>query len=65
MEYKPSAMNTIADALSRRDTADAGELMVLSLPTFALFDDLCTELVEDPELRSLRDDVVASRRGEQ
>jgi hypothetical protein len=65
VEYKSSATNIVADALSRRDTAEAGELMALSLPTFALFDELRAELAEDPELRSMRDEVMAGGRGEQ
>jgi hypothetical protein len=65
VEYKSSAMNIVADALSRHDTAEAGELMALSLPTFALFDELRAELAGDPELRSMRDEVMAGERGEQ
>jgi hypothetical protein len=65
VEYKSGATNIVADALSRRDTAEAGELMALSLPTFALFDELRAELAGDPELRSLRDEVMAGGRGEQ
>jgi hypothetical protein len=65
VEYKSGATNIVVDALSRHDTAEAGELMALSLPTFALFDELRAELAGDPELRSLRDEVMAGRRGEQ
>jgi hypothetical protein len=36
VEYKPGATNTVADALSRCDTVDVGELMALSLPLFTI-----------------------------
>jgi hypothetical protein len=49
VEFKPGAMNIITDALSRRNTTDDDELLALSTPTFALFD----------ELRALRNEVVA------
>jgi hypothetical protein len=65
VEYKSGAMNIVVDALSRCDTADVDKLMALSLPTFALFDELRTELAGDPELRSLHDEVMAGERGEQ
>jgi hypothetical protein len=65
VEYKPGATNIIADVLLRRDTAYVGELMALSLSTFALFDELGAKLAGEPELRSLRDEVMAGGRGEQ
>jgi hypothetical protein len=37
-EYKPDAVNVVANALSRHDTADDGYLYSLSVPTFMLFD---------------------------
>jgi hypothetical protein len=65
VEYKFGSTNIVADTLSRCDTADAGELMALSLPTSALLDELRAELVGDPELRSLRDEVMVGGHGEQ
>jgi hypothetical protein len=58
VEYKPGAKNTVVNALSRCDMADAGELMALSLPSFTLFDELRAELAGNPELRALCDKVV-------
>ena len=34
VEYKPGTANTVADALSRRDTAEEGALLALSAPCF-------------------------------
>jgi hypothetical protein len=65
VEYKSGATNTVANALSRRDTEEAGELLALSLPSFALFDDLHAELAGDPALCTMRDEVLAGGRGEQ
>lgn len=39
VEYRPGHLNTVADALSRRDTEDA-TVAALSEPTFALLDDI-------------------------
>jgi hypothetical protein len=39
VEYKPGAMNAVADALSRRDTVE-GELLALSAPCFDFLDKL-------------------------
>jgi hypothetical protein len=65
VEYKPGATNTVPNALSHRDATDAGELLMMSLPSFVLFDDLHTELAEDPELSAMRDEVLAGGRGKQ
>jgi hypothetical protein len=65
VEYKSGKANIIVDVLSRRDTEATGELMGLSRPSFDLFDELCTELATDTELRALRDEVLTSNRGEQ
>jgi hypothetical protein len=40
VEYKPGAMNTIADALSRRDTSTEGSVLALSAPRFDFVDRL-------------------------
>jgi hypothetical protein len=65
VEYKSGATNTVADALSRRDTEEAGELLAMSLPSFALLDDLHAELAGDSALHTMRDEVLAGGRGEQ
>jgi hypothetical protein len=43
VEYRPGRLNTVADALSRREQDDP-KLAALSGPTFALYDDLRAEL---------------------
>ena len=59
VEYRPGRLNTVADALSRRDAEDAVELdsspgaaCVLSGPSFALIDDIrrATATAEDAQL---------------
>jgi hypothetical protein len=52
VEYLPGKANMVADALSRRDE-DCTMALVLSSPTFTLFDDLrheMTELEDDKRL---------------
>lgn len=39
VEYRPSKLNTVADALSRKDS-EHSELHVMSAPSFSFFDDL-------------------------
>jgi hypothetical protein len=49
IEYRPGRLNTVADALSRRDTEDVAEdaapacavLCIRSRPTIAFIDDIC------------------------
>jgi hypothetical protein len=60
VEYRPGRLNTIADALSRRQS-DVEHLAVLSAPTFRLFDDLCAELQAEAQLRQLRDSIATTR----
>jgi hypothetical protein len=60
VEYRPGRLNTVADALSRREQDDP-KLAALSGPTFALYDDLRAELEHDDALRHLRDTIVAAR----
>lgn len=43
VEYRPGSMNTVVDALSRRDAEATGELLALSAPSFKLFDELRAE----------------------
>jgi hypothetical protein len=56
VEYKPGAMNVVADALSRRDE-ESGELCALYAPLFALFDDVCQEINGDVQLSLPRDAI--------
>ena len=41
VEYKPGHTNAVADALSRRDTPEAGSVLLLSDPRFDFLDRLC------------------------
>jgi hypothetical protein len=50
VEYLPGKVNTVADALPRRDE-DCAMALVLSSPTFTLFNDLRREMTE------LEDDI--------
>jgi hypothetical protein len=50
VEYHPDATNTVAEALSRRETEAASALMALSAPSFQLFDDLRVEHKADQAL---------------
>jgi hypothetical protein len=62
VEYKPGAQNTVADALSRRDTdrdAEDGAVLVLSAPRFDFLDHLWQAQDTDPTLVALRDEVTA------
>ena len=40
VEYKPSATNTVADALSRRDTEE-GTVLAIFVPRFDYIEHLC------------------------
>ena len=56
VEYRPGALNVVADALSRRDEGTA-ELSALSAPQFSLFDEIRREINGDTELSLLRDAI--------
>ena len=56
VEYRPGALNVVADALSRLDEGPA-ELLALSAPKFSLFDDIRREINGDTELSLLRDAI--------
>ena len=60
IEYRPSTLNVVADALSRREVDDL-LLHAITEPSFQLFDDLRRELQLDADLRALRDSIVAKR----
>lgn len=55
----------MADALSRRDTEATAKLLVLSSPSFQLFDDLRAEVAADAFLSTLMAEVLAGARGPQ
>ena len=56
VEYKPSSLNVVADALSRREE-HSGELAALSAPRFAVFDQQRQEINGNSNLSALRDAI--------
>ena len=62
VEYKPGAANTVADALSHRDTDD-GAILALSAPRFDFVDRLRHVQAEDPAVVALREEIAAGHRG--
>jgi hypothetical protein len=54
VEYKPGALNVVANALSHRDE-QPGDAMALSAPQLTLFDEIRQEINGDVELLALRD----------
>lgn len=63
VEYKAGRTNTVADALSRRDTDDV-MAMAMSGPHIDFIDRLRAENDTDPALRALRDEIATGQRGE-
>jgi hypothetical protein len=64
VEYRPGRLNTVADALSRRE-GEALSLEAISLPSFDIFDELRRELDASEDLRSRRDAAAAGAHGPQ
>ena len=62
VEYKPGTANAVADALSRRNTADDGAILVLSAPRFDFVTRLRQAQLSDPALVALQDEVRAGSR---
>lgn len=56
VEYRPGKLNTVADALSRRDE-ETPTVYALSAPTFELYEVLRAELRADPQALAIRDDI--------
>lgn len=59
VEYKSGFTNIIADALSHWDAEKQALVHAISLLSFRLLYDLCTELAADPTLVVLRQEVQA------
>ena len=59
VEYKPGHSNAVADALSRRDTAEEGAVLVLSAPRFDFVQRLRQAHVTDPALVALQQEISA------
>jgi hypothetical protein len=57
VEYKPGHTNAVADALSRRDTPEAGSVLLLSDPRFDFLDRLRQAHASDPALVALHDAI--------
>jgi hypothetical protein len=57
VEYRPGRLNTVADALSRRDQLDLN-LNTISTPSFELFSELRREINADTSLQHLRDNIA-------
>jgi hypothetical protein len=62
IDFKPGTSNIEADALSRRDTKDSGELLALTTPTLQLYEDCMAEFTGDPTLHHLCDKVRTGAR---
>jgi len=63
VEYKPDALNVVADALSRRDE-HLGDALAISGPQFALFDEVRQEINGDSSLSELRDAIRGGAKSE-
>jgi hypothetical protein len=61
VEYRSGAMNTVADALSRRDVEE-GELLAISSPRFDFIERLLHAQATDPSLVAIHDEVRAGTR---
>jgi hypothetical protein len=61
VEYRSGATNTVADALSRRDTEE-GALLAISAPRFDFVERLRQAQATDPALVAIYDDIRAGTR---
>ena len=61
VEYKPGAMNTMADALSRHNTEE-GIVLAISAPRFDYIERLRQAQDTDPALIAIRDEITAGTR---
>jgi hypothetical protein len=62
VEYKPGATNTIADALSRRDTVDDATVLMLSALRFDFIERLRQAQDVDPALVAIKDEIGTGAR---
>jgi hypothetical protein len=65
VEYKPGALNTVADALSRRDTEEdstSGAILAVSTPRFDFITHLHDVQATDPALVALREELAGGSR---
>jgi hypothetical protein len=62
VEFKPGKHNVVADALSRREE-DGPEVFALSLPSFDLYDQLCSEMTSLPAFVDKRVEIAGGTTG--
>lgn len=60
MEYRPGRLNTVADALSRRDV-ETGRITMLSGPTFKLYDDIRREVQQLPAMIQVHERIMSGK----
>lgn len=58
IEYKPGRLNTVADALSRRDS-DHFTSHAISSPSFVFYDELRQEICSSPDLSLFKSNITA------
>jgi hypothetical protein len=58
VEYRPGRLNTVADALSRRDIEEA-ILDVISMPSFQFYHQIRAAISSCPQPSALRNNIVA------
>jgi hypothetical protein len=58
VEFRPGRLNTLADALSHRNTDDSA-IAAISGTTFAFYEELRQATTQDPECSSLHDQIAA------
>jgi hypothetical protein len=65
VEYRPGRLNSVADALSRRneDASDTPRALVISGPTFAFLDELRAATLQDAEASRLTQRLQAGELG--
>ena len=59
IQYKPGPSNLVADALSRTNCDNSGQLLLLSVPNFVFIDDLRRTLHDSPTFMAQFDKVKA------
>jgi hypothetical protein len=63
IEYRPGSSNTVANALSRRDGEEEASIATFMTLSFHLFDALCHEFTDIPELQLMKQEVAAGTKG--